>query len=145
MKKCLTETPVLALLSGGDGFIVYTNASKDGLGCVLMQNRKEIVYTFRKLKPHEQNYATHDLELVAMVFVLKKWRHYLYGVTFEIFTDHISLKYLFSQKELNLRQRRYMKFLKDYDCTLKYHPEKVNVMADALSRMAQVASQMVRE
>ena len=97
---------MLALLGGGDGFVVYIDASKDGLGCVLMQSGKMIVYASHKLKSHEQNYPTHDLELVTVVFALKKLRHYLYGVTFAIFTDHKSLKYLFSQKELNLRQRR---------------------------------------
>ena len=89
--------------NGSDSFRVYTDASREGLGCVLMQNKIVIAYASRKLKPHEQNYPTHDLELAAMVFVLKKWRHYLYGVTFEVFTDHKSFKYLFSQKELNLR------------------------------------------
>ena len=106
LKRRLTRAPVLTLPNGKDSFVVYTDASKEGLGCVLMQNGKVIAYASRKLKPHERNYPTHDLELAAMVFALKKWRHYLYGVTFEVFTDHKSLKYLFSQKELNLRQRR---------------------------------------
>ncbi|XP_071914143.1 uncharacterized protein [Coffea arabica] len=106
---------ILALPSGSDSYTVYTDASKEGLGCVLMQNRNVIAYASRKLKTHEQNYPTHDLELAAVVFALKKWRHYLYGVTFEVFTDHKSFKYLFSQKELNLRQRRWVEFLEDYD------------------------------
>ena len=80
--------------------MVYTNTSKDDLGCVLMQNGKVIAYASRKLKPHEQNYPTFDLELAVVVFALKKWRHYLYGVTFEVFTEHKSFKYLFSQNEL---------------------------------------------
>ena len=86
--------------------MIYIDASKDGLGCVLMQSGNVIVYASRKLKPHEQHHPTHDLELAAVVFALIKWKHYLYEVAFEIFTDHKSLKYLFSQMELNLRQRR---------------------------------------
>ena len=86
------------------------------------------------MRPHEGSYPVHDLELAAVVFALKIWRHYLYGETFQIFTDHKSLKYLMSQKELNMRQRRWMELLKDYDCTIEYHPGKANVVADALSR-----------
>ncbi|XP_071912306.1 uncharacterized protein [Coffea arabica] len=110
-----------------------------------MWNERVIVYASRKLKPHERNYPTHDLELAAVVFALKKWRHYLYGVTFEVFTDHKSLKYLFPQKELNLRQRRWVKFLEDYDCTINYHPGKANMVADALSRQVQIAGLMIKE
>ncbi|CAA0811411.1 Unknown protein, partial [Striga hermonthica] len=84
--------------------------------------------------PHEQNYPTHDLELAAVIHALKIWRHYLYGGKCEIFTDHKSLKYIFTQKELNMRQRRWLELVKDYDCTISYHPEKANVVADALSR-----------
>ena len=98
LKKRLTTAPVLTLPDGKEGFAVYTDASKEGLGCVLMQNGKVIAYATRKLKQHEMNYPTHDLELAAVLFALKKWRHYLYGITFEAFTDHKSLKYLFSQK-----------------------------------------------
>ena len=75
----------------------------------------------------------HDLELAAIVFALKIWRHYLYGEKFDLFSDHKSLRYLFSQKELNMRQRRWMKLLKDYDFSLHYHPGKANVIADALN------------
>ena len=138
----MTRALVLVLPNRKDNFVVYTDASKEGLACVLMQNDKVITW---KLKPHERNYPTHDLELAAVVFALKKWRHYLYVVTFEIFTNHKSLKYLFSQKELNLRQRRWVKFLKDYDCTINYHPGKANVVADALSRQVQVAGLMIKE
>ncbi|XP_071925131.1 transposon Tf2-1 polyprotein [Coffea arabica] len=145
LKKRLTSTPVLVLPDGGEGYAVYSDASGEGLGCVLMQNSKVIAYASRRLKPHEQNYPTHDLELAAVIFALKKWRHYLYGVTFEVYTDHKSLKYLFSQKELNLRQRRWVEFLEDYDCSINYHPGKANVVADALSRKAQVAGLMVKE
>ena len=145
LKKKLTTVPVLALPEGKEGFAVYRDASKEGLGCVLMQNGKVIAYAARKLKPHEINYPTHDLELAGVVFALKKWRHYLYGVTFEVFTDHKSLKYLFSQKELNMRQRRWVEFLQDYDCTVNYHPGKANVVADVLSRKVKLAGLMIKE
>jgi len=120
--------------SGPGGYVVYTDASKVGLGCVLMQHGRVIAYGSRQLKRHEVNYLTHDLELVAMVYALKIWRHYLYRETFDVFIDHKSLKYVFSQKELNMRQRRWMKFQKDYDYTILYHPGRANVVADALSR-----------
>ena len=93
-----------------------------------------VAYTSRQLKSHEKNYPSHDLELSAIVFVLKIWRHYLYGEKCFIYTDHQSLKYLPSQRELNLRQHRWMELIKDYDCVIDYHPEKANVLADALSR-----------
>ena len=99
-----------------------------------MQHGKVVAYSSRQLKDHERNYPTHDLELAAVVHALKIWRHYLYGAQFEIFTDHQSLKYIFTQKELNLRQRRWIELLKDYDFALQYHPGKANVVADALSR-----------
>ena len=106
LKGRLTSAPVLVLPNGRDGFVVYSDASRQGLGCVLMQNDRVIAYASRQLKKHEQNYPTHDLELAAIVFALKIRRHYLYGVPCRIFTDHKSLKYIFTQKELNLRQRR---------------------------------------
>jgi len=134
MKRRLTSAPVLALPSGTEGFIVYSDASSRGLGCVLMQYGKVIAYTSKQLKPHEVNYPVHDLELVAVVFALRVWRHYLYGTQVQIFTDHKSLKYLMSQNELNMRQRRWVELIKDYDCIIDYHPGKANVVADALSR-----------
>ena len=134
LKGRLTSALVLALPNGRDGFVVYSDASRQGLGCVLMQNDRVIAYASRQLKKHEENYPTHDLELAAVVFALKIWRHYLYGVPCRIFTDHKSLQYIFTQKELNLRQRRWLELIKDYDCTIEYHPEKANVVADALSR-----------
>ena len=134
LKDRLTSAPVLALPNGRDGFVVYSNASRQGLGCVLMQNDRVIAYASRQLKKHEENYPTHYLELAAVVFALKIWRHYLYGVPCRIFTDHKSLQYIFIQKELNLRQRRWLELIKDYDCTIEYHPGKANVIADALSR-----------
>ena len=134
LKEKLTSAPVLTLPGGNEGFEVYNDASRQGLGCVLMQHKRVVAYSSRQLKKHEMNYPTHDLELAAVIFALKTWRHYLYGATCQIFTDHKSLKYLFTQKELNLRQRRWMELLKDYDCTIDYHPGKANVVADALSR-----------
>ena len=99
-----------------------------------MQHKRVVAYASKRLKKHELNYPIHDLELAAVIFALKTWRHYLYGAPCQIFTDHKSLKYLFTRKELNLRQRRWMELLKDYDCTIDYHPGKANVVADALSR-----------
>ncbi|XP_073119989.1 uncharacterized protein [Henckelia pumila] len=134
LKKKLASSPVLILPTEGKDFVIYSDASKGGLGCVLMQDGRVIAYASRQLKPYEQNYPTHDLELAAVVFALKIWRHYLYGAKCEIFTDHQSLKYLFTQKELNMRQRRWIELLKDYDLTISYHPGKANKVADALSR-----------
>ncbi|MCF8701934.1 hypothetical protein L3054_11165, partial [Corynebacterium sp. MC-10] len=134
LKSLLTSAPILTLPETGVDFTVYCDASRVGLGGVLMQKGKVIAYASRQLKVHEKNYSTHDLELAAVIFVLKLWRHYLYGVHCEVFTDHRSLQYIFSQKDLNLRQRRWMELLKDYDLTILYHPGKANVMADALSR-----------
>ena len=99
-----------------------------------MQHEKVIAYASRQLRQYEKSYPTHDLELAAVVFALKIWRHYLYGVTCEIFTDHKSLKYLFTQKELNMRQRKWLELIKDYDILIQYHPGKANVVADALSQ-----------
>ena len=104
-----------------------------------MQDGKVVAYASRQLKPHEQNYPTHDLELAAVVFALKIWRHYLYGEKCRIYTNHKSLKYLLTQKELNLRQRRWLELFKDYDCIIDYHPGKANVVADALTRKTMVA------
>ena len=100
LKQRLTTAPVLAVPSGSGGYTVYCDASRVGLGCVLMQNGKVIAYASRQLKKHEQNYPTHDLEMAAVVFALKIWRHYLYGETCEIFTYHKSLKYIFQQREI---------------------------------------------
>ena len=147
LKTSLTTAPVLTIPSEGGGLVIYSDASHQGLGCVLMQHGKVVAYASRQLKVHEKNYPTHDLELAAIVFALKIWRHYLYGEKFELFSDHKSLKYLFTQKELNMRQRRWMELIKDYDFTLEYHPGKANVVADALSRQPRgiVATLMVQE
>ncbi|KAL5540955.1 hypothetical protein UlMin_044247 [Ulmus minor] len=112
------DVPKTAFRTREEPYTVYTDASGTGLGCVLMQHDKVVAYASRQLKPHEKNYPTHDLELAA----------------FEIFTDHKSLKYLFTQRDLNLRQRRWVEYMEDYDFTLQYHPGKANVVADALSR-----------
>jgi hypothetical protein len=122
------------LSESGKLFMVYTDDSRIGLGCVLMQDGKVIAYGSRQLKRQERTYPTHDLELTAVVFALKSWRHYLYGETCDIYIDHKSLKYIFTQKELNLRQRRWLELIKDYDLTIQYHPKNANVVADALSR-----------
>ena len=99
-----------------------------------MQDGRVIAYASRQLKEYEQRYPTQDLELAAVVFALKIWRHYLYGEKCKIYTDHKSLKYFFTQKELNMRQRRWLELVKDYDCEILYHPGKAKVVADALSR-----------
>ncbi|CAH9076112.1 unnamed protein product [Cuscuta epithymum] len=134
IKECLTSAPVLALPEGTGEFVIYCDASKMGLGAVLMQNDRVIAFASRQLKDYEQNYPTHDLELAAVIHALKIWRHYLYGVQCKIYTDHQSLKYIFTQKELNMRQRRWLELVKDYDCEILYHPGKANRVADALSR-----------
>ncbi|GJT31782.1 putative reverse transcriptase domain-containing protein [Tanacetum coccineum] len=100
----------------------------------LADREKVIAYASRQLKVHEKNYTTHDLELGAVVFALKTWRHYLYGTMCVVFTDHKSLQHILDQKELNMRQRRWLELLSDYDCEIRYHPGKANVVADALSR-----------
>ncbi|KAH0700890.1 hypothetical protein KY284_015105 [Solanum tuberosum] len=132
LRNKLTSTPVLVLLKGTEGSAVYCDASGVGLGCVLMQHGKVIAYGSRQLWPHEKNYPTHDLELAIVVFSLKIWRHYLYGVHVYIYTYHKSLQYIFKQKDLNLRQGRWLELLKDYDIDILYHPGKANVGADAL-------------
>ena len=144
LKHKLCNAPILALPEGTDNFVVYCDASHQGLGCVLMQKDKVIAYASRQLKVHEKNYTTHDLELGAVVFALKIWRHYLYGTKCTIFTDHKSLQHILDQKMLNMRQRRWVELLNDYDCEIKYHPGKANVVADALSRKERVKPSRAR-
>ncbi|GJV33613.1 putative reverse transcriptase domain-containing protein [Tanacetum coccineum] len=134
LKQKLCSTPILALPEGSEDFIAYCDASNKGLGVVLMQREKVIAYALRQLKIHEKNYTTHDLELGAAVFALKIWRHYMYGTKCTVFTDHKSLQHILNQKELNMRQHRWLELLSDYDCEIRYHPGKANVIADALSR-----------
>ncbi|GJR58860.1 hypothetical protein Tco_1501022 [Tanacetum coccineum] len=134
LKQKLCSAPILTLPEGSEDFIAYCDTSKKGLGAVLIQGEKVISYASRQLEIHEKNYTTHDLELGAVVFALKIWRHYLYGTKCTVFTDHKSLQYILDQKELNMRQRRWLELLSDYDCDIRYHPGKANVVADALSR-----------
>ncbi|KAJ4964200.1 hypothetical protein NE237_024139 [Protea cynaroides] len=141
LKIRLISAPILTIPVPGQTFTLYTDASGLGLGCVLMQGEQVIAYASRQLKVHEKNYPTHDLELAAVVHAVKIWRHYLYGEKFQIKSDHKSLTYLFNQKELNMRQRRWLELLKDYDCDIQYHPGKANVVADALSRKAMIKSE----
>jgi hypothetical protein len=122
------------------GVDVYCDASHLGLGCVLMQEGKAIAYSSRQLRKHEKNYSTHDLELVVEVHALKIWKHYMIRNKCKIFTDHKRLKYIFTQKELNLRQGRFLELIKDYDLDIQYHPRKANIVADALSCKGQVNS-----
>ncbi|GJS37995.1 putative reverse transcriptase domain-containing protein [Tanacetum coccineum] len=130
--------------NGVEDFVVYYDVSNQGLGCVLMQRDKVIAYASRQLKSHEKNYTTHDLELGAMVFAQNIWRHYLYGTKSVIYIDHKSLKHIFDQKELNMRQRRWLELFSDYECEIKYHPGKANVEVDALSRKDRVKPGRVR-
>ncbi|GJW58926.1 putative reverse transcriptase domain-containing protein [Tanacetum coccineum] len=134
IKQKLCSAPILALPEGSEDFIAYYGASIKGLGAVLMQREKVISYASRQLKIHVKNYTTHDLELGAVVFALKIWRHYLYGTKCTMFTDHKSLQHILDQKELNMRQCRWLEFLSDYDCEIRYHLGKANVVADALSK-----------
>ena len=134
LKNKLCEAPVLTILDGTKDLVVYCDASKIGLGCVLMQRGRVIAYASRQLKEHEKNYPTHDLELAAIIFALRIWRHYLFGTRCQIYFDHKSLKYLFDQKELNMRQTRWMELIKDYDCQILCHPGKANLVANTLSR-----------
>ncbi|GJZ93499.1 putative reverse transcriptase domain-containing protein, partial [Tanacetum coccineum] len=122
LKDNLCNGPVLALPDGPEDFVVYCDASGKGLGCVLMQIGKVIAYASRQLKIHEKNYTTHDLELGAVVFALKIWRHYLYGT----------------------KSRHWIELFSDYDCEIRYHPGKANVVADALSRKERVKPKRVR-
>ncbi|GKE89965.1 putative reverse transcriptase domain-containing protein [Tanacetum coccineum] len=130
----MCSAPILALPEGTEDFVVYCDASLKGYGAVLMQRERVIAYASRQLKVHEENYTTHDLELGAVIFALRLWRHYLYGTKCVVFIDHKSQQYILNQKELNLRQQRWIELLSDYDCEIRYHPGKVNIVVDALSR-----------
>src|SRR5512139_3644781 len=144
LKEKLVSAPILILPDTRKDFMVYCDASRQGLGCVLMQDGHVVAYASRQLRPHEGNYPTHDLELAVVVHALKIWRHYLIGNRCEIYTDHKSLKYIFTQSDLNLRQRRWLELIKDYDVGIHYHPGKANVVADALSRKSHCNTLNVR-
>ncbi|GJX10381.1 putative reverse transcriptase domain-containing protein [Tanacetum coccineum] len=133
IKQKLCSALILALPKGSEDFVVYCDALYKGLGVVLMQREKVIVYASRQLKIHEKNYTTHDLELGSVVFALKIWRHYLYGTRCTVFTYHKSLQHILDQKELNMRQRRWLELLR-----------KANVVADALSRKERIEPLRVR-
>nr|GEU58475.1 putative reverse transcriptase domain-containing protein [Tanacetum cinerariifolium] len=145
LKQKLCSAPILAFPEGIKDFMVYCDATLKGYGAVLMQREKVIVYASRQLNVHEENYTIHDLELGAIVFALRLWRHYLYGTKCVVFTDHKSLQYILNQKELNLIQRRWIELLSDYDCEIGYHPRKENVVADALSRKERIRPLRVRD
>nr|GEV35031.1 putative reverse transcriptase domain-containing protein [Tanacetum cinerariifolium] len=144
LKQKLCEASILSLPEGNDDFVVYCDALIQGLGAVLMQREKVIAYASRQLKAHEENYTTHDLELGAVVFAFKIWRHYLYGTKCIMFTDHKSLQRVLNQKELNMRQRRWLELLEDNDYEIRYHPGKENVIADALSQKRIIKSRRVK-
>ncbi|GJW48960.1 putative reverse transcriptase domain-containing protein [Tanacetum coccineum] len=129
----MCSAPILSLPEGSEDFVVYCDASLKGYGAVLMQREKVIAYASRQFRKNEENYTTHDLELGAVVFALRLWRHYLYGTKCMVYTDHKSLQYILDQKMLNMRQHRWIELLSDYDCVIRYHSGKANVVTDALS------------
>jgi hypothetical protein len=129
----LTTAPILVMPNIKKPFSIYCDASSQGLGCVLMQDSHMVAYASRQLRKHEAHYPTHDLELAIVVHALKIWRHYLMGKRCELYMDHKSLKYNFTQLNLNLRQRRWLELIMDYDLRINYHPGKANVLADTLS------------
>jgi hypothetical protein len=134
LNKLLTTAPVLAQPDIDNSFDVYCDASGTSIGGVLLQDGRAIAYISQQLQRHEEHYPTHDLHLLGIVHALKVWRHYLLGNLVHIYTDHKSLKYLFTQPDLNMRQRRWLELIKDYELEVHYHPGKANVVADALSR-----------
>ncbi|GKD94396.1 putative reverse transcriptase domain-containing protein, partial [Tanacetum coccineum] len=144
LKDKLCNVHVLALPDGPEDFVVYYDALGLGLGCVLMQRGKVITYASRQLKIHEKNYTTHDLELGAVVFTLKIWKHYFYEKKSIIYTEYKSLQHIFNQKELNMRQRSWIELFSDYDCEIRYNPSKANIVVDALSRKERIKPKRVR-
>ncbi|GJR08797.1 putative reverse transcriptase domain-containing protein [Tanacetum coccineum] len=144
LKQKLCSAPILALPKGSENFMVYCDDSHKGLGAMLMQKERVIAYASHQPKNYEKNYTTHDLEFGTVVFTLKMWRHYLYSTKCVMFTDYKSLQHILDQKELNMRQRRWLELLIDYDCEIRYHPGKANVVTDALSRKEQIKPLRVR-
>jgi hypothetical protein len=145
LKKRPTTALVLTMPDMEKLFSIYCDAFGQGLGCVLMQHSHVVAYASRQLRKHEEKYSTHSLELAAMVHALKIWRHYIIGKRCEVYSDHKSLKYIFTQLDLNLRQRRWLELIKDYDLGINYHPGKANVIADALSRRSHLNMLATRE
>jgi hypothetical protein len=134
LNKRLTMAPVLTMPDMEKPFSIYCDACSQGLGCVLIQDGHVVVYASRQLRKHEEKYPAHDLELAAVVHALMIWRHYIIGKRCEVYSDHKSLKYIFTQPDFNLRQRKSLELIKDYDLGINYHPGKANIVADALSR-----------
>jgi hypothetical protein len=126
-------------------FSIYCDASSQGLGCVLMQDGHVVAYASMQLRKHKEKYSTHNLELAVVVHALKIWRHYIIGKRCEVYSDHKRLKYIFTQPDLNLRQRRWLELIKDFDLGINYHPSKANVVADALSRRSHLIMLATRE
>jgi hypothetical protein len=145
LMKRFMSPPVLVMPDLQKGFDIYCDACGQGLGCVLMQEGHVIAYASHQLRKHELNYPTHDLELAAVVHALKIWRHHIMGTKCQVYTDHKSLKYIFTQKDLNLRQHRWLELIKDYDLEIHYHPGKANLVAEALSRKEHVHSAIVAQ
>jgi hypothetical protein len=143
LKKRLTTTPILVMPDMDKPFSIYCDASGQDLGCVFMQDGRVVAYASQQLRKHEVNYPTHDLELAVVVHALKIWRHYLMGKRCELYMDHKSLKYMFTQSNLNLRQRRWLELIKYYDLGINYHPGKANMVAYALSRRSHVSQLVV--
>ena len=139
LKRRLTIALIFIVLDREQGYTVYCDASRAGRRCILMQSGRVVAYGSRQLKNHEQNYPTHNMELAVVVFALNIWRYYLYGEEFEVYSDHKSVKYIFTQQDLNMRQYRWMEILDDYDFTLHYHPGKANVVANELKRKSRGA------
>jgi ribonuclease HI len=124
LKKRLMTTPILVMPNMEMSFSIYCDASGQGLGCVLMQDGHVVAYASRQLRKHEAHYSTHDLELAAIAHALKIWWHYLVGMRCKLYADYKSLKYIFTQSNLNHRQRRWLELIKDYDLGINYHPGK---------------------
>jgi hypothetical protein len=145
LKKRLTMTPVLTITNMKKPFSIYYDASDQGLGCVLMQDGHVVAYASRQLRKYEEKYLAPDLELAVMVHVLKTLRHYIIGKRYEVYSDHKSFKYIFTQPNLNLRQRRWLELIKDYNLGINYHPGKANIVADAQSRRSHLNMLATRE
>jgi hypothetical protein len=143
LKKRLMTTLILVMPDMEKPFSIYSDASGQGLGCVLMQDGHVVAYASQQLRKHEAHYPTHDFELATVVHALKIWRHYLMGKRCQLYTDHKSLKYIFTQSNLNLSQSRWLELIKDYDLGINYHPGKANVVADGLSRRSHMSQLVV--